>query len=214
LFRLFFLACIAAAIAGCSQSGRLEDKQRAQELWAARQQALLDLDSWDVHARAALKLESGVYNIGIRWQRQAETSTILLEAPFGQGVFRIESDAVGKYRLRLPDGRVFEDSSAEALLEKMIGWSLPISGLDYWIRGLPRPSSDYSHRLDEGGRARSIDQDQWSIGYLDYFARQENLQLPRRVRLLSDKVTLKLIIERWQQPTSDASPSDLFPTFN
>jgi outer membrane lipoprotein LolB len=202
LFRFFFLACIAAAIAGCSQSGRLEDKQRAQELWAARQQALLDFDSWDVHARAALKLESGVYNIGIRWQRQAETSTILLEAPFGQGVFRIESDAI------------FEDSSAEALLEKMIGWSLPISGLDYWIRGLPRPDSVYSHRLDEGGRARSIDQDQWSIGYLDYFARQENLQLPRRVKLLSDKVTLKLIIERWQQPISDASPSDLFPTFN
>ena len=214
MFRLLFLACIAVAIAGCSQSGRLEDKQRAQELWAARQQALLELDSWDVHARAALKLESGVYNIGIRWQRQAETSTILLEAPFGQGVFRIESDAVGKYRLRLPDGRVFEDNSAEALLEKMIGWSLPIGGLDYWIRGLPRPDSDYSHRLDEGGRARSIDQDQWSIGYLDYFARQENLQLPRRVKLVSDKVTLKLIIERWQQPTSDASPSDLFPTFN
>jgi len=214
LFRLFFLACIAAAIAGCSQSGRLADKQRAQQLWEVRQQALLDLDSWDVHARAALKLESGVYNIGIRWQRQAETSRILLEAPSGQGVFRIESAAGGKYRLRLPDGRVFEDSSAEALLEKMIGWSLPISGLDYWIRGLPRPDSDYSHRLDEGGRARSINQDQWSIGYLDYFARQQNLQLPRRVRLESDKVTLKLIIERWQQPTSDARPSDLFPTFN
>jgi outer membrane lipoprotein LolB len=79
---------------------------------------------------------------------------------------------------------------------------------------LPRPGSDYSHRLDQGGRARSINQDQWSIGYLDYFARQENLQLPRRVKLVSDNVTLKLIIERWQQATIDASPSDLFPTFN
>jgi outer membrane lipoprotein LolB len=202
------------AIAGCSQSGRLADQQRAQELWAARQQALLDYDSWDVHARAAIKLETAVYNIGIRWQRQAEKSTILLEAPFGQGVFRIESDASGKYRLRLPDGRVFENSSAEALLENMIGWSLPISGLEYWIRGLPRPGSDYSHRLDQGGRARSINQDQWSIGYLDYFARQEDLQLPRRVKLVSDDVTLKLIIERWQQATIDASPSDLFPAFN
>jgi len=202
------------AIAGCSQSGRLADQQRAQALWEARQQALLDLDTWDVHARSALKLETGVYNIGIRWQRQAENSTILLEAPFGQGVFRIESDASGKYRLRLPDGRVFANSSAEALLEDMIGWSLPISGLEYWIRGVPRPGSDYSHRLDPEGRARSINQDQWSIGYLDYFARQENLQLPRRVKLVSDDVTFKLIIERWQQVTIDASPSDLFPTFN
>jgi len=202
------------AIAGCSLSGRLADKQRAQELWTARQQALLDLDTWDVHARAAIRLEVAVYNIGIRWQRQAENSTILLEAPFGQGVFRIESDASGKYRLRLPDGRVFENTSAEALLEDMIGWSLPISGLEYWIRGLPRPGSDYSHRLDQQGRARSITQDKWSIGYLDYFARQENLQLPRRVKLVGDKVTLKLIIEHWQQSRIDASPSDLFPSFN
>ncbi len=202
------------AIAGCSQSGRLEDEQRAQELWAARQQALLNLDTWDVHARAAIKLEGAAYNIGIRWQRQAENSTILLEAPFGQGVFRIESAAGGTYRLRLPDGRVFENNSAEALLEEMIGWSLPISGLEYWIRGLPRPDSAYSHRLDSAGRARSIGQDQWAIDYLDYFARQDDLQLPRRVKLVSDKVTLKLIIERWQQSTIEASPSDLFPSFN
>lgn len=202
------------AIAGCSQSGRLEDEQWAQELWAARQQALLNLDTWDVHARAAIKLEGAAYNIGIRWQRQAQNSKILLEAPFGQGVFRIESAAGGTYRLRLPDGRVFENNSAEALLEEMIGWSLPISGLEYWIRGLPRPDSAYSHRLDSAGRARSIGQDEWAIDYLDYFARQDDLQLPRRVKLVSDKVTLKLIIERWQQSTIEASPSDLFPSFN
>jgi len=202
------------AIAGCSQSGRLEDEQRAQKLWAARQQALLNLDTWDVHARAAIKLEGAAYNIGIRWQRQAQNSKILLEAPFGQGVFRIESAAGGTYRLRLPDGRVFENNSAEALLEEMIGWSLPISGLEYWIRGLPRPDSAYSHRLDSAGRARSIGQDEWAIDYLDYFARQDDLQLPRRVKLVSDKVTLKLIIERWQQSTIEASPSDLFPSFN
>ena len=214
MFRFLFLACTAVVIAGCSLSGGLAEKQRAQELWVARQQALLNLNAWDVHARAAIKLKGEAYNIGIRWQRETENSTILLEAPFGQGVIRIETSVGGTYRLRLPDGRVFENSSAEALLEEMIGWSLPISGLEYWIRGMPRPDSAYSHLLDQGGRARSISQDQWAIDYLDYFARQEDLQLPRRVKLVSDKVTLKLVIERWQQSTIDISPSDLFPAFN
>ncbi len=214
MFRHLFLAWVAAALVGCTQSGRLADEERAQALWEARQQALLDLDTWDIHARSALKLESGVYNIDIRWRRQAENATILLEAPFGQGVFRIESDASGKFRLRLPDGGVFEDNSPEALLEGMMGWSLPISGLEYWIRGVPRPGTDYTHRLDSKGRARSIKQDKWSIGYLDYFARQGNLQLPRRVKLTGDNVTFKLIIERWQEPATSASPSDLFPAFN
>jgi outer membrane lipoprotein LolB len=214
LFRFLFLACVAVAIAGCSQFGGLADKQQAQELWAARQQALLDFDAWDIHARAAIRLKGEAYNIGLRWQRQAENSMILLEAPFGQGVFRIETSMGGTYRLRLPDGQVFENSTAEALLEDMIGWSLPISGLEYWIRGIPRPDSAYSHRLDHGGRARSINQDQWAIDYLDYFVGQENPQLPRRIKLVSDTVTLKLVIERWQQPEIDERPADLFPVFN
>jgi outer membrane lipoprotein LolB len=214
LLRLLFLACAAVAIAGCSQFDGLSDEQQAQERWAARQQALLDFDSWDIHARAAIKLKGEAYNIGIRWQRQAENSTVLLEAPFGQGVFRIESAAGGTYRLRLPDGRVSANRTAEVLLEEMIGWSLPISGLEYWIRGIPRPDSAYTHHLDQAGRARSINQDQWVIDYLDYFVGQEDLQLPRRIKLVSETVTLKLVIERWQQPEIENRPTDIFPVFN
>jgi len=109
---------------------------------------------------------------------------------------------------------VSESKTAEALLEDMIGWSLPISGLEYWIRGIPRPGSAYSHHLDQEGRARSIRQDEWTIDYRDYFAHAEGPQLPRRFKLVSEKVTLKLIIERWQQPDIDVSPTDLFPIFN
>ena len=214
MLRLLFLACTAVAIAGCSQVGGLADQQLVQEHWVARQQALLDIDAWDIHARAAIRLKGGAYNIGIRWRRQAENSMILLEAPFGQGVFRIESSTGGTYRLRLPDGRVSENSTAEALLEGMIGWSLPISGLEYWIRGLPRPDSDYSYQLDPVGRARSLNQDRWAISYRDYFAWQEDPQLPRRIWLVSETVTLKLVIERWQQSEIDKSPTDLFPAFN
>ena len=192
----------------------MADEQQAQELWAARQQELLDFSTWDIHARAAIKLKGEAYNLGIRWQRQAQNSMILLEAPFGQGVFRIETSTGEAYRLRLPDGRVFEKKTAEALLEDMIGWSLPISGLEYWIRGLPRPDSAYSHHLDPAGRARSIGQDQWAIDYLDYFEQQEDPQLPRRIKLVSETVTLKLVIEHWQQPETDARPADLFPVFN
>lgn len=214
LLRFLLLACAALAITGCSQFGGLSDQQLASERWAARQQALLEFNTWDLHARAAIRLKGAAYNIGLRWQRQPENSMILLEAPFGQGVFRIETATSGGYRLRFPDGRVFENNTAEALLEDMIGWSLPISGLDYWIRGLPRPGSEYTPRLDQEGRLRSINQDHWTISYLEYFAPQEAPSLPRRIKLVSETVTLKLVIERWQQPSFDASPSDLFPSFN
>ncbi len=173
-----------------------------------------ELQSWDMHARAVLKLKAEAYNIGIHWQYDAQRFMLLLEAPFGQGVIRIDSTADGGYHLRLPDGRVLSNDSPERLLDEVVGWSLPIGGLEYWIRGLPRPGSDYSHSLDTGGRARSIRQDRWSIDYLDYFATPVETQLPRRITLQRDELTLKLVIERWQQPEVESTQPDLFPEFN
>lgn len=171
-------------------------------------------NDWDMHSRAVVKLEAGVYNIGIRWQRDPDNFMMLLEAPLGQGVFRIESKPGEAYRLRLPDGRVFENLTAEALLEDVIGWSLPISGLDYWIRGMPRPGSVYSHRVRADGRTRSIKQDQWVISYLDYFEQQEDPRLPRKIKLVNDTIAIKLVVERWQPAKQGDSRSDLFPEFN
>lgn len=167
-----------------------------------------------MHSRAVVRPEIGVYSIGIHWQRDPDGFMMLLQAPMGQGVFRIESEPGEPYRLRLPDGRVFENLTAEALLEDVIGWSLPISGLDYWIRGMPRPGSDYSHRVRVDGRTRSIKQDQWDIKYLDYFEQQEDSRLPRKIELSSDTITVRLIVERWQPAEQDDSGSDLFPEFN
>ena len=201
------------AITACGQRG-LQDKQAAQSLWVSEQQSVAQFNSWDIRARAVLRRKGEAYHIGIGWQRAPESFKMLLEAPFGQGVFLIESTPGNGYRLSLPDGRIYQNTTPEAVLEDVIGWSLPISGLDYWIRGMPAPGSDYSHRIGAGGRTRSIGQDQWNIEYLDYFSEQQNPQLPRKISLASEDVTLKLIIERWQRLESKQSPSDLFPDFN
>lgn len=167
-----------------------------------------------MRARAVLRLEGEVYNISLNWQRGPAHFSLLLEAPFGQGVFRIAGAADGSYRLRLPDGQVFVNSTPEALLEEVIGWSLPIDGLEYWIRGMPHPGADYSRRIDAQGRGRSISQDRWDISYLDYFEDRPEPQLPRRIRLERDELSLKLVIERWQAPAVEQAPSDLFPEFD
>lgn len=209
--RFLVTALALLALAGCSRLGPVTDN--ARERWQAEQLALGAVDSWDLHARAAIRLEGEAYQVGIRWQREAGQYTLLLEAPFGQGVIRIDAVADDRYQLRLPDGRVFENTSAEALLDEVLGWSLPLGGLEYWIRGIPWPDSAYAYRSDDLGRTTSLNQDQWSIDYLDYFE-AEGADLPRRIRLERDKLALRLVIERWQPIDIDDTPSDLFPEFN
>lgn len=215
MIRPLLFAVLALALGACSS--RLSDPAvaaRAEELWHSRQQAAAAFDSWDLRARVALRFEEEAYYVGLSWRRDAETFRLLLEAPFGQGVFRIYAPGDGSYRLRLPDGRELANRSPEALLEDVTGWSLPISGLEYWIRGMPQPGGSYSRRIDVQGRARSIRQDRWTISYIDYFDDEPEPQLPRRIKLNRDEMTLKLAIERWQAESGEAESQDLFPEFN
>lgn len=172
------------------------------------------MENWHLHARAAVVRPGEAYNIGLRWERDADRFMILLEAPFGQGVFRIEGESQNRYRLRLPDGREFEDSTPEALFVQVLGWSLPIGGMEYWIRGIPHPGSKFRYRLDDAGRARSIRQDRWEIAYTGYFSAGADAGLPSRMKLARDDLSIKLAIERWRQSTDEQDAPDLFPDFD
>lgn len=213
MLRFFAIGFAAMLLAGCSQLGGLGQEPGRWQQW---QQAQQQLASWDMHARAVVILQDGVYHVGLNWQRDSRGMILLIEAPFGQGVFRIESSATTPpiYQLFLPDGRILQNQSAEALLEQAIGWSIPISGLEFWVRGLPQPGSRYMHRSSTQARLKSIKQDGWTINYLDYFDQQESTSLPRRLQLLRDDITLKLVIERWQGGAGQSSPALEFPEFN
>ena len=202
------------ALTACTRQGGLTEDPEQQQEELARQQAVSEFSEWDMYARAVLRMKGEVYHVGIRWDRQANRHfKMFLDAPFGQGVLRIDGLGAQGYRLGLPDGRQFENNSAEALLDEVVGWTLPISGLDYWVRGLPDPRSKHRVQLDSAGRTRSIAQDGWEISYQDYF---DDLTppLPRRFSLANDQLTLKLAIERWQQAPTDSSDAELFPSFD
>jgi outer membrane lipoprotein LolB len=214
LQRSTFLVVVLLTLSACSRYGNLADDSLRQGLWAEQQVVAAEVTQWNLYARAVLRIEGGLYNIGIRWQRQENGRfMMLLDAPLGQGVLRIDALGPEEFRLRLPDGQLFVNNTVEALMVDVVGWSLPIGGLDYWIRGLPYPGDDYRHRLDSTGRAKSIRQAGWDIAYLDYFAEVDEPSLPRKLTLTSEDVTLKLVIERWQQAPGDASGANLFPSF-
>lgn len=203
---------VLLVLAGCSSRSGLPTDTTGEQRWQQRQLELAAVQDWNLRARAVLRLEGEAYQVGLSWRRDAEHFVLLLEAPFGQGVIRIDRDPAGSYRLRLPDGRVLRNESAEALLDQLLGWSIPISGLEYWIRGLPHPDSAYTRRAADSGNTRSLRQDRWDINYRDYFA--DVPPLPKRIDLDRDDIALKLVVEHWQPAQVEDTAPGLFPEFD
>jgi outer membrane lipoprotein LolB len=219
LLRLALLLSVVFALVACSSISDLPVTDESYRVWSERQVQLSNIDSWEIHARAAIFVEQEVYQVGISWHRESNNYVILIEAPFGQGVFRVETnltaEAAPPMKLSLPDGQVFYDDSAEALLVKVIGWSFPVSGLKSWIIGLPLIETDYTFDLRSDGRLKSLRQDDWLINYLDYFANgTAERGLPRKMYLKHNNLALKIVIDRWQQLQAKVSSPVIFPDFD
>ena len=92
--------------------------------------------------------------------------TLDLSTPLGTTVARVQSGPAGA-RLTVPSAgglRTEVGSDAEALSLRVLGWTLPASGLSDWVEGRPAPGRPY--RLDSGDDASSgLEQDGWTIRF-------------------------------------------------
>ncbi len=214
--RTCLLTIVFCLLQACSTVSRVTLPGSTAQKWAQYQLEAGRINSWHLHGRAAIFVDDEVHNIGIRWRRNGEEFVIVLEAPFGQGVVRLESSRGTSYpvKLSLSDGRVVYAENAESALRDAVGFAIPLKGLESWIRGLPMKKSPYSTEQGDDGRLKSLSQNDWQINYLDYFDRAgENSGLPARMYLKHDRLALKLVIEHWQKPLVEAGNRELFPGF-
>jgi outer membrane lipoprotein LolB len=204
---------------GCSSLPEAPVTNESRSDWANHQTRLAEFNTWELHARSAIFADDEVYHVGINWQRQQARFVLVIEAPFGQGVFRVESNLgignTGLVVLSLPDGQQYFDDSAEALLLRVLGWALPVKGLESWIKGLPDESDNYLFELRGDGRLKSLQQNDWTINYLEYFDTQsETPGLPRKMYLKHSDLALKIVVDRWHQDDVQGEAPQLFPEFD
>ncbi len=86
--------------------------------------------------------------------------------------------------------------SPEQLLRQAMGWSLPISNLYYWVRGLPAPGSSQSH-YDRYGHLIGLRQQGWTI-HLRAYRTVNGVDLPRILQLQRPGLASKIVIKHWQ----------------
>ena len=185
----------AALLAGCGTLPDLVPSER-EAAWRAHASALSHFQSWTVTGRLVVRSRGEASRVAMRWRQTRGAYLVRLTAPFGAGLFEVERSAAG-VEARFADGRRVRAASPEALLEREVGWSVPLWGLRYWIAGAVAPGGTPERiELDGRGRLARLEQAGWTVVY-ERYGQLGDLALPERIRLTGPSVTATVALRQW-----------------
>lgn len=152
---------------------------------------------FQLQGRIGVRYGTEGFSGNISWRHGAQDDEILLLSPLGQVVARIERDATG-VKLDTPDGHHVAQDAAE-LTQGILGWRLPLDGMQYWVTGYPAPDAAASVTRDAALNITRLQQQQWEIEYPAYRAEGAYV-LPARMVMRNGTLELKLVVDEWILP--------------
>jgi outer membrane lipoprotein LolB len=132
------------------------------------------------------------HSAGLHWTHRRQSDEVLLLTPLGQTAVRVYRNNINA---TLDDGdKHYQADNADALMEKVLGWHLPLRGLHQWALGLPDTDSPAQIKRDSKGRISELLQNDWDVRYLRYAPDG----LPMRLQLSHKHLKVQLLIDEWQ----------------
>lgn len=169
--------------------------------WKQQQLSLNKIQQWTINGRIAVQTKDDGGQADFVWALTSLSNyEIRLQAPLGAGTTWVNSGPQG-VSLKTSSGEAVYDSDVDALILRMNGWPLPVSGLRYWVRGLPSPGSDYEvTEWNDNGLPAVIAQDGWRIEFRKH-KQVSGQYLPKKLFInrldMEEEVDVRLIIRQW-----------------
>lgn len=196
-----WLVCVALILIGCAG---LEDRHAAKRTIATvivhplDEESDLPDDPFILIGRLSVKTEQQQFSASVRWRHSILKDEVFLFSPLGQVIAEISRDQTG-VRLMTSEPATYQAQNVEYLTQQVLGWELPLAGLQFWVRGKHFPGTVAEKDINPDDRTLAIRQDGWDIVYLDYFPMEATgSSLPRLLEFGRTGVKMKLIIDQWR----------------
>ena len=184
-------------LAGCASTPPKPDDPKAA--WSARQAVLRQHETWTLDGKLSVHTEEEGWFAGLSWWQDGERFRIDLKDSLGRIMARIER--IGRrVTLIRHDGSKSSAASPEGLMREIYGWALPVTGLRYWVLGIPGPNRagqrQARYKLDARGRLTALKQAGWSVDYQGY-QDIDPVALPETISVTGHDFRVKLIVDTW-----------------
>ena len=167
----------------------------SQLSWKDREIILKRIQNWQINGKIGVQTTHDSGSATVDWIQNNQQYTVSLLGPLGTSGMKLTGQP-GHVTLTMSDGKYFTANNAETLLAKQWGFHLPVSYLNYWIRGLPVPNIPASTQFDTSHRLIDLAQHGWHVQFLGY-TNQQNVDLPSKLTITSSLLRAKIIIYSW-----------------
>lgn len=189
---LLLNACTGVSVKESDSGNKEAYKNRAEKLAA--------ISEWGFAGKISLDDGEQGGSGKLRWDVEADHSELDFHGAMGRGAWQL---TIYPDRAVLRDANGTEQTAADVndVVEDRMGWHIPVTALQWWVRGLAAPGAIEEEKFDSGGLLTSLRQFGWSVEYVRYDSRGA-LALPIRLNATRDNYRVKLAIGKWHTGVS------------
>jgi outer membrane lipoprotein LolB len=146
---------------------------------------------FNIEGKLAIRGALARHSARFRWSQTGEAYRIELWGPLGHGRTILEGNG-RKLTVRDGGGKVLESGAVYAVMQKQLGWYLPLEALPRWVQGGPIEELPVSGPMIDGqGRMIAFDQLGWRLGFT-----YPNVEIksPTRIRAVRGDYQVLLVL--------------------
>jgi outer membrane lipoprotein LolB len=133
----------------------------------------------------------------IEWQQLDHNYSVVLIGALGSGTLAIQGNG-DQVTLTTSEGQYYTANTPEQLIEQHLGWIMPISSLQYWLKGVDAPGPAPTRmEWDQQNRLAVLEQQGWTIQYVSY-AEVSGIHMPTKLQLDRGPIRLRFIFRQWR----------------
>jgi outer membrane lipoprotein LolB len=185
---------LVLALAGCA-APRIKPDADLLARQSAREHALAAQRTWQLAGRLGVSDGHDGGSGSLQWRQDGDAFRFSVHAPVTGKTWVLSGDAHHAVLEGLREQAV-EGADAAQLLERELGWHVPVAELIYWARSARAPG-DARIEFRSDGLPAVIEQDGWKIEYPDYDNAHEP-PLPRKIFASRGDYRVRLSVNQWQ----------------
>jgi outer membrane lipoprotein LolB len=165
----------------------------------AREHLLAKADHWVLQGKLGVsgpvngKTEGGSGTL--TWTQNGENYDFVVRGPVGSKSFKLSVTPDGAV-LEGIDGGPLRSPDAESLVEKALGWHVPLRNLRAWVMGMRADSGPAELKFGDDGLPTLLSQDGWSVNYPVWDTTRQPA-VPSKVFAENPPYKVRLSVESW-----------------